>query len=122
MPVVGRPGDVAALTGAEAWDGMTRLQAIAHVPWENKVLARALLKIPTYRPLSAARKVTVPTLVIAGSNDSIVSADIARKAASRMPNGEFKLFESDHFQPYYGAYLEKNVQTQLEFLQRHVAA
>jgi hypothetical protein len=64
----------------------------------------------------------MPTLVIAGSNDSIVSADIARKAASRMPKGEFKLFASDHFQPYYGECLEKNVQTQLEFLQRHVAA
>jgi len=122
VPVVGRPGEVAALTGVEAWDGMTQLQAITHVPWENKVLARALLKIPYYRPLSAARKVTVPTLVIAGSNDSIVSADIAREAASRMPKGEFRLFESDHFQPYYGEYLEKNVQTQLEFLHRHVAA
>jgi pimeloyl-ACP methyl ester carboxylesterase len=122
VPVVGRPGEVAALTGAEAWDGMAQLQAISHVPWENKVLARALLKIPYYRPLSAARRVTTPTLVIAGSKDSIVSADIARKAASRMPKGEFKLFASDHFQPYYGEYLEKNVQTQLEFLQRHVAA
>jgi pimeloyl-ACP methyl ester carboxylesterase len=122
VPAVGRPGELAALTGAEAWDGMTQLQAIAHVPWENKVLARALLKIPYYRPLSAARKVTVPTLVIAGSNDSIVSAAIARDAASRMPKGEFKLFASDHFQPYYGEYLEKNVQTQLEFLRRHVAA
>ena len=122
VPVVGRPGEVAALTGAEAWDGMTQLQAIIHVPWENKVLARALLKIPYYRPLSVARKVTVPTLVIAGSNDSIVSAAVAREAASRMPKAEFKLFESDHFQPYYGEYLEKNVQVQLQFLKQHVAA
>jgi dienelactone hydrolase len=121
VAVVGRAGDVAALTGAEAWDGMAKLKAIANVPWENKVLARALLKIPYYSPLSGARKVKVPTLVIAGSNDSIVSAAVARKAASRMPNAEFKLFESDHFQPYYGEYLDKNVQTQLEFLQRHVA-
>jgi dienelactone hydrolase len=122
VPAVGRPGELAALTGAEAWDGMTRLQAILHVPWENKVLARALLKIPYYRPLSAARKVQVPTLVIAGSNDSIVCAQVARDAAGRMPQGEFKLFASDHFQPYYGEFLEKNVQTQLEFLHRHVAA
>ena len=122
VPVVGRPGEVAALTGAEAWDGMTQLQAIIHEPWENKVLARALLKIPYYRPLSAARNVTVPTLVIAGSNDSIVSAAVARQAAHRMPKGEFALFESDHFQPYYGEYLEKNVQVQLRFLQQHVPA
>lgn len=122
VPVVGRPGDVAALTGAEAWDGMLQLQAITHVPWENKVLARVLMKIPYYRPLSAACKVRAPTLVIAGTNDSIVSATVAREAARRMPQGEFKLFESDHFQPYYGETLEKNVRAQLEFLQRHVMA
>lgn len=122
VPAVGRPGEFAALTGAEAWDGMTKLQAMLHVPWENKVLARALLKIPYYRPLSAARNVLAPTLVIAGSNDSIVSAEVAREAAGRMPNGEFKLFASDHFQPYYGEYLDKNVELQLDFLRRHVAA
>jgi len=122
VPAVGRPGELAALTGAEAWDGMTKLQAILHVPWENKVLARALLKIAYYRPLSAARNVHAPTLVIAGSNDTIVCATLARQAAQRMPLGEFRLFASDHFQPYYGEYLEKNVQTQLEFLHRHVAA
>ena len=121
VPVVGRPGDVAALTGAEAWDGMARLRATANVSWENKVLARVLLKIAYYNPISRARKVKVPALVIAGSNDSIVSAVVARKAAGRMQNAEFKLFESDHFQPYYDDYLDKNVQTQLAFLQKHVA-
>ena len=123
MPVVGRPGDVAALTGAEAWDGMTQLQAIAHVPWENKVLARALLKIPYYRPLSAARKVTVPTLVIAGLQRQHRLG--RHRAQGREPHAErasSRCIASDHFQPYYGDYLDKNVQTQLEFLQRHVAA
>lgn len=122
VPAVGRPGELAALTGPEAWDGMAQLQAIPGVRWENKVLARVLLKMPYYRPLSAARKVQAPTLVIAGANDSIVSAEVARKAAERMPRGEFKLFPADHFQPYYGEFLDKNVRIQLEFLRRHVAA
>lgn len=118
--VVGHPGELAALTGGEAWDGMEKLKAIANVPWENKVLARVLLKIGLYNPIRSAHKVTAPTLVIAGSKDSIVSAAVAHRAATSMPNAEFKLFPSDHFQPYHGEYLEKNVQTQLEFLARHV--
>ncbi|ROZ71275.1 alpha/beta hydrolase [Ramlibacter sp. WS9] len=121
LPVVGRPGELAALTGVEAWDGMEKLKASADVAWENKVLARVLLKMPYYSPISGARNVRVPTLVIAGSNDTIVSAAVARKAASRMQNAEFTLHASDHFQPYYGNYLETNVQAQLAFLQKHVA-
>lgn len=121
VPVVGRPGEHAALTGAEAWSGMEKLKAIADVEWENKVLARVLLKIPRYNPIRLARKVRVPTLVIAGSHDTIVSADVARQAASRMPNAEFALHACDHFQPYYGEYLDRNVQEQLAFLHKHVA-
>ena len=120
VPVVGRPGEHAALTGPEAWLGMEKLKAIGNVEWENKVLARVLLKIPHYNPIRLARKVRVPTLVIAGSRDTIVSADTARLAASRMPNAEFSLHASDHFQPYYGQYLERNVQEQLAFLHKHV--
>ncbi|MDM0019033.1 alpha/beta hydrolase [Variovorax saccharolyticus] len=120
LPVVGRPGEHAALSGAEAWAGMERLKAIANVQWENKVLGRVLLKIPHYNPIRVAHKVRVPTLVIAGSNDTIVSAVVARKASRRMRHGEFTLHASDHFQPYYGDYLDENVKVQLAFLHKHV--
>lgn len=121
LPVVGRPGEFAVLTGPEAWSGMKKLKDIANVTWENKVLARVLLKIPYYNPIRSAHKVRVPTLVIAGSNDSIIPAAVARKAAERMPNAEFALHASDHFQPYYGRYLDENVRAQLAFLRKHVA-
>lgn len=121
LPVAGRPGDFAVLTGPEAWGGMEELKAIVDVPWENKVLARVALQIPRYNPIRSARRVQVPTLVIAGSKDSIVSAQAARQAAGRMPKGEFTLHASDHFQPYYGEYLDENVHTQLAFLRKHVA-
>ena len=121
LPVVGRPGDFAVLTGPEAWEGMEQLKAIVDVNWENKVLARVALKIPRYNPIRSAHRVRVPTLVIAGSNDSIVSAQLARKAAGRMPNSRFTLHASDHFQPYYGDFLDQNVRAQLAFLRKHVA-
>jgi pimeloyl-ACP methyl ester carboxylesterase len=120
VPVVGRHGELAALTVAEAWNGMEKLKAIAAGPWETKLLARVLLKIPRYSPIRSAREVRAPTLVIAGSNDNIVSAAVAHKAASRMQNAEFTLHASDHFQPYYGDFLDKNVREQFALLQKHV--
>jgi hypothetical protein len=51
----------------------------------------------------------------------IVSAEVARKAADRTQNAEFKLHASDHFQPYCGDYLDRNVREQLAFLRKHVA-
>ncbi|MEJ8821189.1 hypothetical protein WKW80_03940 [Variovorax humicola] len=95
--------------------------SVAGVPWKNKVLARVLLRIPRCNPIRSARKVKVPTLVVAGSNDTIVSAEVARKAADRTQNAEFKLHASDHFQPYCGDYLDRNVREQLAFLRKHVA-
>lgn len=121
LPVIGHPGDLAMLTGPEAWDGMQQLKTIiGDLPWENKVLARVALKIAWYNPMRLAHRVPVPALVIAGTNDSIVPAQLACEGCERMPRGEFRLHGSDHFQPYYGRYLEENLRVQLEFLQRYV--
>ncbi|MCW5222155.1 alpha/beta hydrolase [Verminephrobacter aporrectodeae] len=120
LPVVGYPGELAMLTSPGAWDGMEKILAHVDVPWENKALARVALKMAWYNPIHSAHRVRVPTLVIAGSRDSLVSAHLARKAVSRMPWGEFTLHASDHFQPYYGDFLEENVRRQLNFLSRYV--
>ena len=63
----------------------------------------------------------MPTLVVAGSNDTIVSAEVARKAAGRLQNADFALHASGHFQPYCGDYRDLNVREQLAFLRKHVA-
>jgi pimeloyl-ACP methyl ester carboxylesterase len=120
-PIVGRPGEVAAMTSAEAWDGYMGLPVeggllLESTRWQNRTRALAFLELPLYSPILHAHRVKAPTLVIAGRNDSITPARAARAAAQRLPNGRFELLDSNHFQPYVGAVFEKNVALQLAFL------
>ena len=114
-PIVGHPGEVAAMSSPEAWGGYTRLLPEG-APWENKTRARVFLELASYSPIRHASKITAPTLVIAGRNDSVTPASAARAAASRIPLARFKLLDCNHFQVYVGDTFEKNVQLQLDFL------
>ncbi|ULQ46894.1 alpha/beta fold hydrolase [Flagellatimonas centrodinii] len=119
VPVVGRPGSFAAMTTPETYDGW-----FAIVPedsqWQNRVLGRAFLGVPLYSPIRRAHRIEVPTLIIAGSDDSITPPASARKAAAKIPDAEFHCLSTNHFQPYVGEAFEVNIDLQLDFLQRRV--
>ncbi|MTK63339.1 MAG: alpha/beta fold hydrolase [Methanobacterium sp.] len=120
--IVGRPGEVAALPGAECWDGYTRL-----IPpganWENKVLSRIFLELPFYSPARSADKVKAATLIIAGKRDSVTPAAAAHRAARRIPNCEFHLLDGNHFELHLEseAICQKSIALQLAFLKREIA-
>ena len=118
-PIVGHPGDVAAMTAAEAWDGYMALFPKG-AKWENKVLSRIFLELPLYSPGRFASKVKAPTLMVVGKRDTVTPPDAAMRAAKRLPDGELVVLESNHFQPYVEAMFEKNVGLQLSFLKRKV--
>ena len=114
-PVVGRPGDVAAMTSAGSWNGvMQLLPEDAH--WPNKTRARVFLELAFFSPMRHAQKIKAPTLVIAARRDLVTPASAARAAAARIRDGRFELLESDHFRVYFGDAFEKNIQLQLDFL------
>lgn len=116
-PVVARAGNFAAMNNAECWDGW-----FAMVPpdtsWENKVLSRVFLKIPFYNPIRNVHKIAVPTLLIAGRQDTVTPPAATKKAADRIRLAEFHLLDCNHFQPYVGAMFEKVVAIQVDFLNR----
>lgn len=118
-PVVGHPGDLAAMSSPEAFAGY-----LAMLPddanWENRVAARIFLGVSLYSPGRHAEHIQVPTLVIAGRHDTVTPANAARQVAARIPQGEFRMLESNHFEPYFGSVFMQNIAIQLEFLQRHV--
>jgi pimeloyl-ACP methyl ester carboxylesterase len=117
--IVGHPGELAAMSSAEAWDGYMAL--FPHgVKWENKVLSRIFLELPLYSPGRHASRVKAPTLVVAGRQDSVTPPRAAQRAAAKLPQGEFELLDSNHFQPYVAAMFEKNIGLQLSFLKRKV--
>ncbi|CAG9168903.1 Quorum-quenching protein AidA [Cupriavidus laharis] len=120
--IVGRPGDTAALTTDECWEGYARLLPPA-APWENKVLSRIFLDLPFYNPLRHAHRVKAPTLIVAGRRDTVTPAHAAYRAAMRIPDCEFHLVDGSHF----GLHLEdepaclENIALQLAFLNKQVA-
>ncbi|WP_088041929.1 alpha/beta hydrolase [Bacillus sp. EAC] len=117
-PVFGKPGEFAAMNSEGSWEGFKQL-----VPpgsrWENKVLARVFLKIPMYSPSHSVHRILVPSLIIAGSKDTVTPAATTRRVATKIKEAEFHMLECTHFEPYTGDYFEKNIAIQIEFLKRH---
>ncbi len=120
-PIVGRPGEVAALSTAECWDGYLRLFP-TNANWTNQVLARVFLELPWYSPLRHAHKIRVPALIVAGADDSVTPAAAARRAANRIRDCEFHALPCNHFAPYFDDAFEANIALQLGFLGRRMAA
>jgi len=120
-PIVGRPGDAAALTSAECWEGYARLLP-AGARWENKMLSRIFLEIPFYSPVRSARRVKAPALIVAGRHDTVTPAAAAYRAAMRIPDCEFHLVDGNHFQLHLEdeVVCQQNIALQIAFLKKHV--
>lgn len=116
-PIFGRGNDVAAMATAEAWDGYLSI-APALGNWQNKTRARIFLELPLYNPIRYVHKLRMPTLVISGKNDTIIPESAIRGAAQKMPNAQYFMLESNHFELCIGEIFEKNITLQLNFLAR----
>lgn len=115
VPVAGKPGSVAALTGPGALEGYMSM-----VPqdssWENKMPARFALTFSYYRPTTAAARIQCPVLVIMGTHDQAVDPASIRKMAAKIPDCRFIELPMGHFDAYTGELFEKIVVVQGDFL------
>lgn len=119
IPVVGLPGDLAAMTTPDAETGYRNLVPEG-VDWRNEVAARIFLRVAAYRPINAAGRIRCPVLFCIAEKDRIVPAGATRTAAERAPLGEVRSYPLEHFEIYYGEGFEKAVADQLAFLRRHL--
>ena len=119
--IVGHPGETAALTSLECWEGFAGLMPEG-ADWENKVLSRIFLKLPFYSPVRAARRIKAPTLIVAGGRDTVTPASAALRAALRIPGAEFHMLDGNHFDLHHAdeSVGLQNVELQIAFLNRHV--
>ncbi|WP_227012958.1 MULTISPECIES: alpha/beta hydrolase [unclassified Pseudonocardia] len=118
--LTGAPGTLAALTAPGALEDYT---SMAGPTWRNEVAGRAFLRLPTYRPGRAARRIVRPLLVQLADLDQSAPAGAAQTAASRAPRAEVRHYPCDHFDIYPGrGWHEAAVAHQLAFLHRHLAA
>ncbi|KUI34240.1 alpha/beta hydrolase [Mycobacterium sp. GA-2829] len=117
-PVVGRPGEVAALCSPSAVDGMRN---IAGPSWRNAIAARIFLRIGAYRPITAAGKISCPVLMQIADGDQSAPPSAATAAAHRL-RATVHHYPCDHFDVYPGASHHDRVAAhQVAFLRRVLA-
>jgi uncharacterized protein len=120
IPVVGPPGELAAMSSEEAEPGM---RAIAGPTWSNEVTGRAAFAEWTNRAISRMEKVRCPILVVIADRDSIAPPAAARAAAWRAKGRvEVREYPCLHFDIYVGEWCERSIADQLHFLRRHLEA
>ena len=119
FPLVGKPGETAVMNTPECWEGYLGLVP-EDAPWENRIAARSLLHIPSYRAIKVAPAVQAPTLLMGGVHDSLVAIDDIRKMAAVMPQATLREYDCNHFEPYYAPLFETFVSTQADFFVEHL--
>jgi uncharacterized protein len=119
IPVVGRPGELAAMSSEESDPGM---RAIAGPTWRNEVTARGASLEMINRPINRIDQVRCPILVQIADRDSITPAAASRAAAWRA-KGHVQVHEypCGHFDIYVGEGRERAIRDQLRFLRHHLS-
>ena len=117
-PIVGHPGEPAALCAPGAVDGM---QAIAGPTWRNAIAARVLLRIGMYRPGAGAVRIACPVLMQIADGDRSAPPGAATSAATRA-RATVHHYPCDHFDVYPGAaHHDRVTEHQKVFLRRVLA-
>lgn len=118
IAIAAAPGGVGAMTSEDALPMYTKL---APPGFRNEITASSALRVPLFRPIEDAPRVTCPALMVLCEKDSVAPAAIAEAAARRMPKAEVVRFPVGHFDVYFGADFERSVSAQVAFLVKHLA-
>ncbi len=118
IPVLGKPGETAALTHAGSAQAMRALIPDGETNWENRYTPRAALRLRGYRPFRRASEVGCPLLVCVAARDTITLPEPALEGAQVAPFGESITYECEHFDLYQGEFFERAVKDQVAFLRR----
>ncbi|HVL85330.1 MAG TPA: alpha/beta fold hydrolase [Pseudonocardia sp.] len=119
IPVVGPPGSLAAITAEGAETGY---RTIMGPTFRNVMRARGALLIPLNRPVTAARRLRCPILLILAEDDDICPTRSVRAVGARAGAGaEVVSLPSGHFDIYTGEMFDRSAAAQVEFLTRTLA-
>ncbi|MDX6587827.1 MAG: uncharacterized protein QOI31_2300 [Solirubrobacterales bacterium] len=122
IPIVGPPGSIGAMTTPDAEPGYTAMYDEGF-EWRNEFTPRAALELALYSPGHRAKEVACPLLLQVCSDDAITPPAPAIEAAAAAPKGELVTYAgAGHFDIYRGEVLERAVEDQIDFLNRHLAA
>ena len=121
VPVVEDPDRFGVMNRPDSKEGY-----LALVPegssWKNECPARIFLSSSLYRPLSFARKVKCPALVLLAEKDTIIPVRSVERFAGSMPRAELIRVPLGHFEVYVGDGFEETATLEADFLARHLLA
>lgn len=113
VPLVAPHGGLAAMASADAYEGYT---ALVQPTWRNEVAARLFLSFPFYRPLSYAKAVECPSLILVCLKDSVASTRATEAVAARIGDKARLLkLPIGHFDIYKGEWFERSNEEQVTF-------
>ena len=99
IPAAGPPGTFAAMTEPEALSGFAAMVPPESL-WRNEIAARVMFRLPLFRPVKIADRLTMPVLFCVCDADVTTPPESTLKAAGRAPRGELRRYPYGHFAIY----------------------
>jgi dienelactone hydrolase len=116
VPLVGPPGEVAAMSSRDAEAGHRRLVGPS---WRNQVVARVVPTIVAYRPIRHAHRIRCPVLIILCKDDTLTPNGAARALARKLgPRAEIREYDMGHFDIYEGEGFARSSSDEIAFFDR----
>ncbi|MGH8457387.1 MAG: alpha/beta hydrolase [Stenotrophobium sp.] len=116
MPVVGLPGEAAALTTPDSKPGYLR---ITPPEWKNEISTSWALTLALYRPNTMTPRLPCPALFCIATRDVVVPPSAMEDGARRAPDKvTVKRYDSGHFDIYVPPVFEQVSRDQAEFFVR----
>ncbi|OBG19584.1 alpha/beta hydrolase [Mycobacterium sp. 852002-51057_SCH5723018] len=119
VPIVGRPGSLAAVTVPGALDGW-----YSTVPpgctFDNRMAAMDVVGIALNSAKRGAAKIKAPLLVCLSRRETLMDPRHAEDIALAAPHGVLRHYDGDHFQIYHPPLLAALLADQRAFLQEHL--
>ncbi|GAB3682207.1 alpha/beta hydrolase [Salinisphaera aquimarina] len=120
IPIVARPGKLASMSSADAYDGY---HAITPPDWRNEITARSMLTLALYRPGRRANRLACPVLIQICDEDSVAPAYAAEAAAlhagTRATERHYRI---GHFDIYRDAGFRQSSADQIAFFSEHLSS
>ncbi|MGE2816400.1 alpha/beta hydrolase [Mycobacterium heidelbergense] len=119
VPIVGRPGSLAAVTIAGALEGW-----YSTVPtgceFDNRMGAADVVGIGLASAKRQATKIEAPLLVCVSRRETLMDPRHAEEIAVVAPRGVVRHYDGDHFQIYHPPLLDALLADQAVFLREHL--
>ena len=114
MPVVAKDR-FAILAGEDCFNGYLSIIP-KQMEWDNAVPARIVAKIGLYRPTTIVNKISIPTLITAALNDSLIPIHATRKTANKIKNAIYYELNCGHFDLFHDPFKNQMMSEHEKFL------